>query len=71
MKSPQKLNPIDKRFQILLTAEEMDLLKKEAKRRNVSSGELLRMSLRNEILKKSNQDRIAALDSLSRILENT
>ena len=58
------MSRIEKRFQLLLTEEEMDLLKAEATNRNISSGELLRLGLRNEIGDRKIQDKVSALDTL-------
>ncbi|MCE9499767.1 MAG: CopG family transcriptional regulator [Leptospira sp.] len=55
---------IEKRFQLLLTDEELSLLKKEAAMRQISAGELIRLSLRNEITHKSAIDRIQAIKTL-------
>ena len=55
---------IEKRFQLLLTEEELELLKKEAESRGVSAGELVRTSLKNEILRKNVYDKLNAVEIL-------
>jgi hypothetical protein len=52
---------IDKRFTVLFTEEELQLLKLQASRRGLSSGELVRIAVQNEITQKSNWDKIQAL----------
>ncbi|TGM74647.1 CopG family transcriptional regulator [Leptospira bouyouniensis] len=58
---------IDKRFQILLSEEEQILLKKEATRRGISQGELIRLALKNEIIQKSELLRRKAIQNLTEI----
>jgi len=65
-----KMSRIEKRFQLLLTGEEMELLKKEAAVRGISAGELLRLGFRNEIGDRRVHDRIAALNTLASLAEN-
>ncbi|MDF3822021.1 CopG family transcriptional regulator [Leptospira sp. 96542] len=60
---------IDKRFQILLTEEEMMLLKSESSKRGVSQGELLRLALRNEIVQKSDLSKQRAIQNLMELLD--
>jgi predicted DNA binding CopG/RHH family protein len=57
----------DKRFQLLLSEEELDLLKQESLKRGISAGELLRLSLHNEVLKKSNLEKLNYLKKLTEI----
>lgn len=52
---------IDKRFTVLFSEEEILLLKEQASARGLSSGELVRIAVQNEITKKSSYDKINAL----------
>ena len=65
-----KMSRIEKRFQLLLTGEEIELLKKEAAARGISAGELLRMGFRNEIADRRVHDRIEALNTLVSLAGN-
>ncbi|MCG6169499.1 CopG family transcriptional regulator [Leptospira sp. FAT2] len=60
---------VDKRFQLLMTEEELELLKNEAEKRNLSAGEMLRLSLRNEVYRSDSYERLEALNVLSRLKE--
>ncbi|RHX81253.1 CopG family transcriptional regulator [Leptospira yasudae] len=60
---------VDKRFQLLMTEEELELLKNEAEKRNLSAGEMLRLSLRNEVYRSDSYERLEALNILSRLKE--
>ncbi|MBM9500819.1 CopG family transcriptional regulator [Leptospira sp. 201903071] len=60
---------VDKRFQLLMTEEELDLLKNEADKRNLSAGEMLRLSLRNEVYRSDSYERLEALNILASIKE--
>ncbi len=57
----------DKRFQLLLSEDELELLKQESLKRGISAGELLRLSLQNEVLKKTNLEKINHLKKLTEI----
>ena len=56
---------IEKRFQLLLSPEELDDLKNESIKRNITASELLRIGLRNEISKRTSLERLNALKELS------
>jgi len=58
---------IEKRFQLLLTLEELNELKSESLKRNITASELLRIGLRNEISKRTSLERLNALKELSNI----
>ena len=58
------MGKIEKRFQLLLTDEELMLLKQEAENRGISSGELIRISLKHEISNKQVYDKLDALHIL-------
>ncbi|EJO69768.1 MULTISPECIES: CopG family transcriptional regulator [Leptospira] len=58
---------VDKRFQLLMTEEELELLKKEAEKRNLSAGEMLRLSFRNEVYRSDSYERLEALKILSNL----
>lgn len=60
---------VDKRFQLLMTEEELELLKNEADKRNLSAGEMLRLSLRNEVYRSDSYERLEALNILASIHE--
>ncbi|MBM9579553.1 CopG family transcriptional regulator [Leptospira sp. 201903070] len=60
---------VDKRFQLLMTEEELELLKNEAEKRNLSAGEMLRLSLRNEVYRSDSYERLEALNILTSIKE--
>ncbi|XDD50031.1 CopG family transcriptional regulator [Leptospira sp. WS92.C1] len=60
---------VDKRFQLLMTEEELELLKNEAEKRNLSAGEMLRLSLRNEVYRSDSYERLEALRILSGLKE--
>ncbi|TGM53449.1 CopG family transcriptional regulator [Leptospira adleri] len=60
---------VDKRFQLLMTEEELELLKNEADKRNLSAGEMLRLSLRNEVYRSDSYERLEALNILATIQE--
>ncbi|RHX87993.1 CopG family transcriptional regulator [Leptospira stimsonii] len=60
---------VDKRFQLLMTEEELELLKNEADKRNLSAGEMLRLSLRNEIYRSDSYERLEALKILASMEE--
>ncbi len=55
---------IEKRFQLLLTEQEMNDLKRESEKREIPASEILRMGLRNEISKRTNLDRINAVHKI-------
>ncbi len=55
---------IEKRFQLLLSSEEVEDLKNESLKRNITASELLRIGLRNEISKRSSLERLKALKDL-------
>lgn len=57
----------DKRFQLLLSSEELELLKEESLKRGISAGELLRLSLENEVQKKSSLEKMQYLKNLTEI----
>jgi len=56
---------IDKRFQLLLTEDELEQVREEAIRRGISAGEFIRLSIRNELSQHTSQDRRGAIQSLS------
>ncbi len=56
---------IEKRFQLLLTEQEMNDLKRESEKREIPASEILRMGLRNEISKRTNLDRINAVHKIA------
>lgn len=58
----------EKRFQLLLTEREFELLKKESKKRNISSGELIRESINKELAQKTNLEQIQSIQELSKII---
>jgi hypothetical protein len=58
---------IDKRFQLLLTQEEWDLLKRESEKRGISASELIRKGLQSEISKHTSIERIQAIRNLIKI----
>ncbi|PJZ54522.1 CopG family transcriptional regulator [Leptospira adleri] len=60
---------VDKRFQLLMTEDELELLKNEADKRNLSAGEMLRLSLRNEVYRSDSYERLEALNILATIQE--
>ncbi|RHX92401.1 CopG family transcriptional regulator [Leptospira stimsonii] len=60
---------VDKRFQLLMTEEELELLKNEADKRNLSAGEMLRLSLRNEVYRSDSYERLEALKILASMEE--
>ncbi|MCB1157602.1 MAG: CopG family transcriptional regulator [Leptospiraceae bacterium] len=53
-----------RRFQILFSELEFEVLRKEAEKRNISSAELIRYSLQNELQLHSSYDRLMALRGL-------
>lgn len=55
------LAKIDKRFTVLFSEEEVMLLKDQARTRGMSSGELVRVAVQNELTSKSSYDKITAL----------
>ncbi len=55
----------EKRFQLLLKDEELNLLKREAEKRKISAGELLRIGLKNELGGKSSYNKVLALHKLA------
>jgi hypothetical protein len=55
---------IEKRFQLLLSLEELNELKNESIKRNITASELLRIGLRNEISKRTSLERLNALKEL-------
>ncbi|MCB1179070.1 MAG: CopG family transcriptional regulator [Leptospiraceae bacterium] len=61
------MKKINKRFQLLLTDEEMEALKNESLKRGISSGELLRLSLHNEIYKKTSLEKMNYLKQITEI----
>ncbi|MCC6274850.1 MAG: CopG family transcriptional regulator [Leptospiraceae bacterium] len=61
---------IDKRFHLLLTDEELALLKAESEKRNISAGEMIRISLKNEITQKSSYMRMSALHTLVNLVKS-
>jgi hypothetical protein len=61
------LAKIDKRFTILFSEEEILLLKEQARARGLSSGELVRKAVQNEITKKSSYDKINALHRIHQL----
>ncbi|WP_036096483.1 CopG family transcriptional regulator [Leptospira weilii] len=60
---------VDKRFQLLMTEEELELLKNEAEKRNLSAGEMLRLSFRNEVYRSDSYERLEALRILANLKE--
>ncbi|ABJ77166.1 MULTISPECIES: hypothetical protein [Leptospira] len=60
---------VDKRFQLLMAEEELELLKKEAEKRKLSAGEMLRLSLRNEVYRSDSYERLEALRILANLKE--
>ncbi|AOP35586.1 CopG family transcriptional regulator [Leptospira tipperaryensis] len=60
---------VDKRFQLLMTEEELELLKNEADKRSLSAGEMLRLSLRNEVYRSDSYERLEALNILASMKE--
>lgn len=61
---------IEKRFHLLLSNEEYLQLKNESEKRNISAGELIRLSLQNEITQKTSYTRMNALHTLVELVEN-
>lgn len=61
---------IEKRFQLLLAEDELELLKKEADSRGISAGELIRLSLKNEISRKNVYDKLNAIEILCNLQPN-
>jgi len=57
-------NKSEKRFQLLLTEEEFQVLKVESEKREISASELIRRSLDAEIHQKSDLERINAFKRL-------
>ncbi|EQA35127.1 hypothetical protein LEP1GSC047_1177 [Leptospira inadai serovar Lyme str. 10] len=62
---------IERRFQMLLTDEEFDLLKQEADKRDMSASELLRTCFRNEIFSSDSYQRLEALKELANLYSGT
>jgi len=62
---------IDRRFTVLFSEEEILLLKKQAKIRGISSGELIRIAVQNEIYGKSFSDKLTALRKLYNLGKNS
>lgn len=58
------MSKIDKRFTILFSDEELMLLKHNANLRGMSVGELVRVSVQNEITHKSIADKLRALQKI-------
>ncbi|WP_165778757.1 CopG family transcriptional regulator [Leptospira perolatii] len=58
---------IERRFQMLLTEEEFELLRQEAEKRDLSASELLRTCFRNEIFKSDTYKRLDALKELTQM----
>jgi hypothetical protein len=61
-------NKSEKRFHLLLNEDEFELLKTESEKRNISSSELIRRSIRSEIRKKTDMDRLLSLKKLCNLL---
>lgn len=64
-----KTKKIDHRFQLLLTEEEMNLLKEESAKRKISASELIRKGIHSELSKKTSLDRIQAIRNFIKILD--
>ncbi|TGK20934.1 CopG family transcriptional regulator [Leptospira fluminis] len=62
---------VERRFQMLLTEEEFELLRKEAGEREMSASELLRTCFRNEIFRSDTYRRLEALKELTQIYSGT
>ncbi|MCZ8238766.1 MAG: CopG family transcriptional regulator [Leptospiraceae bacterium] len=58
------MSKVDKRFTILFSDEELMLLKANANLRGMSVGELVRVSVQNEITQKSVADKLRALQNI-------
>ncbi|WP_167882062.1 CopG family transcriptional regulator [Leptospira semungkisensis] len=58
---------VERRFQMLLTEEEFELLRTEAEKRELSASELLRTCFRNEIFRSDSYQRLEALRELTKI----
>lgn len=58
------MSKVDKRFTILFSDEELMLLKANANLRGMSVGELVRVSVQNEITQKSVADKLRALQKI-------
>lgn len=58
------MSKVDKRFTILFSDEELMLLKANANLRGMSVGELVRVSVQNEITQKSVEDKLRALQNI-------
>ncbi|MCG9876700.1 MAG: CopG family transcriptional regulator [Leptospiraceae bacterium] len=58
------MSKVDKRFTILFSDEELMLLKANANLRGMSVGELVRVSVQNEITQKSVADKLRALHKI-------
>ncbi|EMY76924.1 ribbon-helix-helix protein, CopG family [Leptospira weilii serovar Ranarum str. ICFT] len=52
-----------------MTEEELELLKNEAEKRNLSAGEMLRLSFRNEVYRSDSYERLEALRILANLKE--
>ena len=63
----KKKTRIEKRFQLLLTEQELEDLKNESEVRGISASEILRIGLRNEISHKTSLERIRAFQELASI----
>lgn len=63
----KKKAKIEKRFQLLLSEEELEYLKTESEMRGISASEILRIGLRNEITHKTSLERIHAIEDLAAI----
>lgn len=56
-----------KRFHILFTEEEWDIIQKESQERGITVSELIRKSIFSEIKKVTNMEKILALNKLTEI----
>ncbi|HMV80467.1 MAG TPA: CopG family transcriptional regulator [Leptospiraceae bacterium] len=59
-----------RRFQLLLSEQELDLLRKESELRGIGASELIRIALRNETARVTHLDRLKALKNLMLAGEN-
>ncbi len=62
---------VERRFQMLLTEEEFELLRTEAEKRDMSASEMLRTCFRNEVFRSDSYQRLEALKELTKIYSDT
>ncbi|MBK8394110.1 MAG: CopG family transcriptional regulator [Leptospiraceae bacterium] len=61
------MKKIDKKFQMLFSEEELNTLKIEAAKRNISASEFIRICIKNELTEKSSYSKILALRNLTNL----